>query len=199
MDRTLPVPAPRGAQKDAVPAPRKFESALTDWGRGPFPNEPRRVKQQAFPSPGPARPVPPLGTHHPLLGHQQQPGQDAARGAKEAAPRCKSITPCSFRPQGQKSAREGKEAGGKGVGNSGGWLARPVPGLGKVTLAAKVEQVLLSPSPTGDTSALPAGTTGPVPRGSVRGRRKAPRWPGTSVSLGFYWSRGAGGSQRGRR
>lgn len=38
-NRTLPVPGPQGAPDGAVPASGKFESALTDCGRGPFPNE----------------------------------------------------------------------------------------------------------------------------------------------------------------
>lgn len=38
-DRTLPVPALQGAPDSAVLASGKFESALTDCGRGPFPNE----------------------------------------------------------------------------------------------------------------------------------------------------------------
>lgn len=68
----------------------------------------------------------------------------------------------------------------------GGGLARPDPGAGKVTSAAKVEQVLLPVPP-----ASPPGRSSRVPAPRERsGRLKAPRRPGSTRPLGC---RGGGG------
>lgn len=190
-DRTLPVPAHQGTPKSAVYASGKFESELTDLGRGPFPNEHYlgrwnnrlshfHVWHDLFHCSV-------LITH--FLG-QQPPGQDAAPGAKEAVPRCKSIASISFRPQGQKSAPEGKKAGRKGLGNSRGLLARPYPELGKWPPWPRSSRSFSLPVPPANASAHPAGTAAPAPRGSAWGGgeggvTQSLEWPGPTVPLGF--------------
>lgn len=77
-------------------------------------------------------------------------GTGCSSGSQRGSAPRKSITPSSFLPQGQKSATEGKEKEERGSGFSG-CLAKPDPGAGKMTSVAKVEQVLLSPSPTGES------------------------------------------------
>ncbi|KAK1345237.1 hypothetical protein QTO34_013947, partial [Cnephaeus nilssonii] len=127
----------------------------------------------------------------PLPGHQQPPGQDAARGAKEAAPRCQSCAPSSFRSQGHQSATEGKEAGRKGFGDSGVWLVRPDPGAGKVTSVVKVEQILPTHSQSQQRAPLSSRREQQDPRrvGALRGGAQ----PGDSRSPGSLWDAAGGG------
>ncbi|XP_070101977.1 collagen alpha-1(I) chain-like [Equus przewalskii] len=141
-------------------------------------------KQQAFALPSLARPVLRLCTHH------SPPPPAVAAGTGCSSGRQGGSAPSSFRPLGHKSAPEGKEAARKGLGNSEGWLARPEPGAGEVTSAAKVEQVLVSPSPPGEHLCPPPEQQGLSPR-ERSGRLSAPGRPGTSVPLGCCGRRGA--------
>nr|XP_036878226.1 translation initiation factor IF-2-like [Manis javanica] len=100
--------------------------------------------------------------------------------------------PSSVRPRAHQDAPEGKQAKGKGLGSSGGRLARPDAGAGRVTSAAKVGGVLLPPSPTGEHLCPPARSS------RARGRRARPeslRAPGRLGTTVLLRGRGSGGAQ----
>ncbi|XP_073658237.1 uncharacterized protein [Tursiops truncatus] len=131
------------------------------------------------------------------LGIRQQlpSGQDAARGAKEAAPAARATPQVHSGLEDTKAPQRGK-AERKGLGDSmgGGFgvgRASPNPGAGKVTSEVKVEQVPLPSSPTRKHLCPPARNSWALSRGSARERLKSPGAAGTTVPLGCWGRRWA--------
>ncbi|XP_073658236.1 uncharacterized protein [Tursiops truncatus] len=140
------------------------------------------------------------------LGIRQQlpSGQDAARGAKEAAPAARATPQVHSGLEDTKAPQRGK-AERKGLGDSmgGGFgvgRASPNPGAGKVTSEVKVEQVPLPSSPTRKHLCPPARNSWALSRGSARERLKSPGAAGTTVPLGCWgrrWAPREGAGERG--